>query len=137
MRKIFRFVRNIILIVLLLGIVGGILFHNQILDYVKDKASQKVAKALIESNFTSKSDSATSEVASQAKDIYDQMDEKDQQKVEDIIKKNLTQSNLNEAKDYIVNGDTQGLEEFAQSKLSEQDQKTVKDLYNKYKDKLQ
>jgi len=136
MRKILRLIRNIVFILVLILIVGAFVFHKQIIDIAKNEAADKIAQTVMDSGMLDKVDSKTSQKVNQAKQVYNNMDSSDKIKVENIVKDNMTSENINAAKDYIASGDKQGLEEYAKSKLSSQDQQTLEQLYNKYKNQI-
>ena len=60
------------------------------------------------------------------------MSEEDRETVTDIITENLTPSTMNDVSEYIESGDKEGLMDYAEENLSEEDYEKLKELYKKY-----
>ena len=112
--KVLIVISGIVIVVLIAGFVG----RNQIKGYVKEKAAVAIVEKLLDEKIAN--DKKISGRLN-AKEIYDSMDEKDKQRVMDIITGNMTDENVKQVSSYITSGDMSGLKQYVKGSLSSED----------------
>ena len=70
------------------------------------------------------------------KDVMNQMDEEDVEKVSQIAEKYISPENIRQAAGMAASGDVEGLKSLAEGQLTEEDKNELMGLYEKYKDQI-
>lgn len=124
----------IVILVILLIIIAGFLVKLVIVEPIKDKVATQVIEKVLDSEIA---DDSTQIGNTSAKELYNSMDETDQEALKTIVTNHFDTDTVSKASEYLASGDKEGLKEYAKSKLDENDMETVKKLYEKYKNKIQ
>lgn len=106
--------------------------------YIVKPAKKKVAKQLATSTFSQalKESGADGDTKAQAEKIVDSMSESDKSTVEKIVDNHSSPKETTEiAKIYKEEG-VSGVKQYAEENLTDQEIQELKDLYEKYKDKV-
>ncbi|MBQ9512054.1 MAG: hypothetical protein IJR58_02555 [Lachnospiraceae bacterium] len=72
----------------------------------------------------------------QIKEIYETLPEEDRQTVESIVEEHINAQTAAEVTTYLQNRDKEGLKQYAEETLSEEELQELKQLYDKYKDQI-
>ena len=110
--------RIYLLIVVLLIILAAVLvWGGQLGKTVKKKAAGAVLQQISQQAAESSDGTATGDAAAVPGQVYSNMDEADQEKLQEIIADNADQETLEDVKSYVESGDTDGLIQYAQGKF--------------------
>ncbi len=110
------------------GIVGALI--DQAADkFVQDHIS---GKSILKETAENSNNSKVSNSAIATEEILSRMSEDDKATVTEIITENVTPTNIVEINQYVQDGDTAGLMEYAAENLSTEDMAKLSKLYLKY-----
>ena len=122
--------------VLLIILAAVLVWGGQLGKTVKKKAAGAVLQQISQQAAESSDGTATGDAAAVLGQVYSNMDEADQEKLQEIIADNADQETLEDVKSYVESGDTDGLIQYAQENFSAEDSEAAMELYEKYKDQL-
>lgn len=125
-----------LIVVLLIILAAVLIWGGQLGKTVKKKAAGAVLQQISQQAAESSDGTATGDAAAVLGQVYSNMDEADQEKLQEIIADNADQETLEEVKNYVESGDTDGLIQYAQENFSAEDSEAAMELYEKYKDQL-
>ena len=125
-----------LIVVLLIILAAVLVWGGQLGKTVKKKAAGAVLQQISQQAAESSDGTATGDAAAVLGQVYSNMDEADQEKLQEIIADNADQETLEDVKNYVESGDTDGLIQYAQENFSAEDSEAAMDLYEKYKDQL-
>lgn len=122
---------KIFLVLVLVLAAGGLIFRNQIKDTVKQKAAGVVMEQVVQQagDLNLPGDIPVAE-------IYEKLDEEDKETLNEIIADHVTEETIQDVKEYVEDGDMQGLEQYVEENLTGEDNAKLQELYEKYKDQL-
>lgn len=122
---------KIFLVLVLVLAAGGLIFRNQIKDTVKQKAAGVVMEQVVQQagDLNLPGDIPVAE-------IYEKLDEEDKEALNEIIADHVTEETIQDVKEYVEDGDMQGLEQYVEETLTGEDNAKLQELYEKYKDQL-
>ena len=113
-------------------VIAGILFYAK--GFVKQKVEDKVAETVVDQIATS--DVSLPDGGSAGK-IYSSMSTEDQEKVKKIVDNHMNTEAASKVQQFVTSGDKEGLKQYAQESLTQEEQDELQELYNKYKDGAQ
>lgn len=123
------FIRILVTLAVII-VVGGVAFL-----YVKETLVQKAGKEIME--YTIKSQARDLGVdMEQVEKVLQSIDDSDKEILESIVENHLNPDTLEKGADLLKNRDENGLVQFVQQELSEQEVGKLVDLYNKYRGRL-
>ena len=125
-----------LIVVLLIILAAVLVWGGQLGKTVKQKAAGAVLQQISQQAAESSDGTATGDAAAVLGQVYSNMDEADQEKLQEIIADNADQETLEDVKSYVESGDTDGLIQYAQENFSAEDSEAAMELYEKYKDQL-
>lgn len=125
-----------LIVVLLIILAAVLVWGGQLGKTVKKKAAGAVLQQISQQAAESSNGTATGDAAAVLGQVYSNMDEADQEKLQEIIADNADQETLEDVKNYVESGDTDGLIQYAQENFSAEDSEAAMELYEKYKDQL-
>ena len=125
-----------LIVVLLIILAAVLVWGGQLGKTVKKKAAGAVLQQISQQAAESSDGTATGDAAAVIGQVYSNMDEADQEKLQEIIADNADQETLEDVKNYVESGDTDGLIQYAQENFSAEDSEAAMELYEKYKDQL-
>ncbi|MBR9936095.1 hypothetical protein KE513_00885 [Oscillospiraceae bacterium Marseille-Q3528] len=125
-----------LIVVLLIILAAVLVWGGQLGKTVKKKAAGAVLQQISQQAAESSDGTATGDAAAVLGQVYSNMDEADQEKLQEIIADNADQETLEDVKNYVESGDTDGLIQYAQENFSAEDSEAAMELYEKYKDQL-
>lgn len=125
-----------LIVVLLIILAAVLVWGGQLGKTVKKKAAGAVLQQISQQTAESSDGTATGDAAAVLGQVYSNMDEADQEKLQEIIADNADQETLEDVKSYVESGDTDGLIQYAQENFSAEDSEAAMELYEKYKDQL-
>ena len=125
-----------LIVVLLIILAAVLVWGGQLGKTVKKKAAGAVLQQISQQAAESSDRTATGDAAAVLGQVYSNMDEADQEKLQEIIADNADQETLEDVKSYVESGDTDGLIQYAQENFSAEDSEAAMELYEKYKDQL-
>lgn len=125
-----------LIVVLLIILAAVLVWGGQLGKTVKKKAAGAVLQQISQQTAESSDGTATGDAAAVLGQVYSNMDEADQEKLQEIIADNADQETLEDVKNYVESGDTDGLIQYAQENFSAEDSEAAMELYEKYKDQL-
>ncbi len=125
-----------IIVILLIILAAVLVWGGQLGKTVKKKAAGAVLQQISQQAAESSDGTATGDAAAVLGQVYSNMDEADQEKLQEIIADNADQETLEDVKSYVESGDTDGLIQYAQENFSAEDSEAAMELYEKYKDQL-
>ena len=125
-----------LIVVLLIILAAVLVWGGQLGKTVKKKAAGAVLQQISQQAAESSDGTATGDAAAVLGQVYSNMDEADQEKLQEIIADNADQETLEDVKSYVESGDTDGLIQYAQENFSAEDSEAAMELYEKYKDQL-
>lgn len=125
-----------LIVVLLIILAAVLVWGGQLGKTVKKKAAGAVLQQISQQAAESSDGTATGDAAAVLGQVYSNMDEADQEKLQEIIADNADQETLEDVKNYVESGDTEGLIQYAQENFSAEDSEAAMELYEKYKDQL-
>ena len=125
-----------LIVVLLIILAAVLVWGGQLGKTVKKKAVGAVLQQISQQAAESSDGTATGDAAAVLGQVYSNMDEADQEKLQEIIADNADQETLEDVKSYVESGDTDGLIQYAQENFSAEDSEAAMELYEKYKDQL-
>ena len=125
-----------IIVILLIILAAVLVWGGQLGKTVKKKAAGAVLQQISQQAAESSDGTATGDAAAVLGQVYSNMDEADQEKLQEIIADNADQETLEDVKNYVESGDTDGLIQYAQENFSAEDSEAAMELYEKYKDQL-
>lgn len=125
-----------LIVVLLIILAAVLVWGGQLGKTVKKKAAGAVLQQISQQASESSDGTATGDAAAVLGQVYSNMDEADQEKLQEIIADNADQETLEDVKNYVESGDTDGLIQYAQENFSAEDSEAAMELYEKYKDQL-
>lgn len=114
---------RIFLIILFILICIGLIFRFVVYPKVMDNVTEQMGEII------------TQEMDNNGEDIdqmIDSMDEKDKERVEEILTDKISPSAVKEVSGYIKNNDSAGLKEFAEKNLSESEKNELLEIYSQY-----
>ena len=125
-----------LIVVLLIILAAVLVWGGELGKTVKKKAAGAVLEQISKEAGTASDGTATGDAAAVLGQVYGNMDEADQEKLQEIIADNADQETLEDVKSYVESGDTDGLIQYAQDNFSAEDSQAAMELYEKYKDQL-
>ena len=125
-----------LIVVLLIILAAVLVWGGQLGKTVKKKAAGAVLQQISQQAAESSDGTATGDAAAVLGQVYSNMDEADQEKLQEIIADNADQETLEDVKSYVESGDTDGLIQYAKENFSAEDSEAAMELYEKYKDQL-
>ena len=125
-----------LIVVLPIILAAVLVWGGQLGKTVKKKAAGAVLQQISQQAAESSDGTATGDAAAVLGQVYSNMDEADQEKLQEIIADNADQETLEDVKSYVESGDTDGLIQYAQENFSAEDSEAAMELYEKYKDQL-
>ena len=131
-RRRHNFAGIFIQILIVLLIIGGLIYYGR--GFVKQKVEDKVAETVV--NQIATSDVSLPDGGSTGK-IYSSMSTEDQEKVKKIVDNHMNTEAASKVQQYVTSGDKEGLKQYAQESLTQEEQDELQELYNKYKDGAQ
>ena len=117
------FIKTLIVVL----IIAGLLYYGK--GFVKQKVENKVAETIVTQMAGS---DASLPNGKSAKEVYGSMSAQDQKKIQTIVDDHLDSKTASKVQEYITKGDTQGLKEYAQNFLTEEERAQLRELYEKY-----
>lgn len=108
------------------------------IEKVQEKAEEKVAEQVLEQVVVQALESTGDpEAAKKAKEIVNNIDEEDKQKVVEMVGKYVNEDTLSDVKDMIdegINGEAVSeIKEHLQESISDEDKEKLAELYEKYR----
>ena len=100
------------------------------IDDAKKEVVKSVAKTVVDKAIDSYADKSDPEV----KEKLEAITEEDKDKVSEIISENISLENMGDVESYISNKDVDGLMDYAQDKLTEEEYSELTGLLEKYSD---
>ncbi len=94
----------------------------------KKSKANPITKAIVSEAIDSYIDSSSGQV----KEIAESMSEEDKDTVTEIIASNVSLDSVSQVQSYVSSGDTEGLMEYAEENLSEEELQELKDIMSKY-----
>ena len=125
-----------LIVVLLIILAAVLIWGGQLGKTVKKKAAGAVLQQISRQAETASDGTAAGDAAALLGQVYGNMEEADQEKLQEIIADNADQETLEDVKSYVESGDTDGLIRYAQDNFSAEDSEATMELYEKYKDQL-
>lgn len=110
-----------LIVVLLIILAAVLVWGGQLGKTVKKKAAGAVLQQISRQAAESSDGTATGDAAAVLGQVYSNMDEADQEKLQEIIADNADQETLEDVKSYVESGDTDGLIQYAQENFSAED----------------
>ena len=126
-RRRHNFAGIFIQILIVLLIIGGLIYYGR--GFVKQKVEDKVAESIVTQIAGSESSLSNGK---SAREVYQSMSTQDQKKIQTIVDDHLDSQTASKVQEYITKGDTQGLKEYAQNSLTEEERAQLRELYEKY-----
>ena len=126
-RRRHNFAGIFIQILIVLLIIGGLIYYGR--GFVKQKVEDKVAESIVTQIAGSESSLSNGK---SAREVYQSMSTQDQKKIQTIVDDHLDSQTASKVQQYITKGDTQGLKEYAQNSLTEEERAQLRELYEKY-----
>ena len=131
-RKRHSFAGTFLKTLIIILVIAGIFFYAK--GIVKQKVEDKVAETVVDQ--IAASELSLPDGGSAGK-IYSSMSQEDQQKVKKIVDEHLNTQTASKVQQYITSGDKEGLKQYAQESLTEDEQNELRQLYDKYKNAAQ
>lgn len=112
-------------------VLGVLIFWEQIVGKAKEGAAELAMGQIVEhaNQIPQLQDVPVEE-------IYNSLEPEDKQAVKEILADNITLETVKEVKAYMDNQDIQGLQQYLQESLSDEEQAAIYELYEKYKDRI-
>lgn len=112
-------------------VLGVLIFWEQIVGKAKEGAAELAMGQIVEhaNQIPQLQDVPVEE-------IYNSLEPEDKQAVKEILADNITLETVKEVKAYMDNQDIQGLQQYLQDSLSDEEQAAIYELYEKYKDRI-
>lgn len=112
-------------------VLGVLIFWEQIVGKAKEGAAELAMGQIVEhaNQIPQLQDVPVEE-------IYNSLEPEDKQTVKEILADNITLETVKEVKTYMDNQDIQGLQQYLQESLSDEEQAAIYELYEKYKDRI-
>lgn len=124
-------VLRVIVILLILLLAAGVVLYQTVWKKAEDKALSAVTEEIVGQQGETL-DSQDPAAASTAQKILSSMSESDKNRIMKIILKNTSASDRLKLLKYYRNGDTEALKNYALNNLSDEDLKTIYQIYGKY-----
>lgn len=121
-----------LIVIALVLIIGGAFINQYVIGPMKKKAAKQIAVSAFEQALEQAG--VSDDVKSQAEQIVNSMSEEDQKKIETIIDHHSNPAQAAKAMEIYKSEGTSGLKSYAKEILTEQEEKEIKSLYEKYKD---
>lgn len=121
-----------LIVIALVLIIGGAFINQYVIGPMKKKAAKQIAVSAFEQALEQAG--VSDDVKSQAEQIVNSMSEEDQKKIETIIDHHSNPVQAAKAMEIYKSEGTSGLKSYAKEILTEQEEKEIKSLYEKYKD---
>ena len=114
-------------------VISGVLFIN-----LKNTAIDTTSKMLVKEVVRQSANDSISpeQIDKIANTIQDSIQDDDKKVVEDIIENHLDGETIQDAMGYISNNDIDGLKEYANEKLTEEEKDKLNELYNEHKTEI-
>ena len=122
------FIGTVMKTIVIIGVIALIIYLGS--GFVKKKVEDKAAEVIV--NQMAASDTTLPDGKS-AKDVYDSMSNEDKEKVQAIVDDHLDAKTASDIQSYVTSGDTEGLKDYAEQNLSDEEQQELLEMYNKYK----
>lgn len=112
-------------------VLGVLIFWEQIVGKAKEGAAELAMGQIVEhaNQIPQLQDVPVEE-------IYNSLEPEDKQAVKEILADSITLETVKEVKAYMDNQDIQGLQQYLQESLSDEEQAAIYELYEKYKDRI-
>lgn len=120
-----RFLISLVILVLAVYVFATMLIIPAIKKKAASYATQKAVEVIAEQ-------SGGTAQQEQIKQFYETLPQEDKQKVETIIEDHINAETAAEITTYIQNGDKDGLLQYAQESLTEEELNDLRGLYEKY-----
>lgn len=112
-------------------VLGVLLFWEQIVGKAKEGAAELAMGQIVEhANQIPQFQDVPVE------EIYNSLEPEDKQAVKEILADNITLETVKDVKAYVDNQDMQGLQQYLQESLSDEERAAIYELYEKYKDRI-
>ena len=129
MPVIVRFIITALILIAAIYVFATMLILPGLKKKAASYATQKAVEVIV------KESGATVE-QEQIKEIYETLPEEDRQTVESIVEEHINAQTAAEVTTYLQNRDKEGLKQYAEETLSEEELQELKQLYDKYKDQI-
>lgn len=129
-----RKVLTTLIVIALILIIGGAFVNQYVIGPLKKKAAKEIAVSAFEQAL--EKSGVSDDVKAQAEQIVNSMSKEDQEKVESIINNHSNPAQAAKAMQIYQSEGTSGLKSYAKEILTDQEEKEIKDLYDKYKDSI-
>lgn len=112
-------------------VLGVLLFWEQIVGKAKEGAAELAMGQIVEhANQIPQFQDVPVE------EIYNSLEPEDKRAVKEILADNITLETVKDVKAYVDNQDMQGLQQYLQESLSDEERAAIYELYEKYKDRI-
>ncbi len=105
-------------------------------DSISDQIKKKVVKEITEKVVEEAVKSYGGDSAEKIQQVMDSVSEEDKEKVTEILTDNLSLDSIGDVKSYISNSDVDGLKEYAEEKLTEEQYSELTGIFEKYSDEI-
>ncbi len=103
---------------------------SSITDEIKKKAVNKIVDKVVEKAI----EEYGGESAKDIQKVIDNVDEKDKERVTEILTDNMSLDSIGEVQSYISNNDVDGLMEYAEKELTAEEYSELTGIFEKYSD---
>lgn len=129
--------RVIVSLVLIAVAIGLFLGRNAVINGLKSKFTEVIAKKIIEEQFRSEKESGVLDIDDETvSKVIESIEPEDLQEAADIAEKYIEPENIGEYVDMVKEGNLSELEQQFQDQVSMEDQQRLMELYEKYKDQI-
>ena len=101
---------------------------ESIADSIKKKAIESVAETIVETAIKQYGGDSAEDLQK----VMDSVTEEDKEKVTEILADNMSLDSIGDVQSYVSNKDVDGLMEYAQEKLTEEDYSELTGIFEKY-----
>lgn len=129
--------RVIVSLVLIAAAVGLFFGRNAVINGLKSKFTEVVAKKIIEEQFRSEKESGILEIDDETvSQVIESIEPEDLKEAADIAEKYIEPENMGEYVDMVKDGKLSELQQQFQDQVSQEDMQRLQELYEKYKDQI-
>lgn len=129
MPVIVRFIITALILIAAIYVFATMLIIPGLKKKAASYATQKAVEVIVR-------ESGATVEQEQIKEIYETLPEEDRQTVESIVEEHINAQTAAEVTTYLQNRDKEGLKQYAEETLSEEELQELKQLYDKYKDQI-
>ena len=126
---IVRFIITALILIAAIYVFATMLILPGLKKKAASYATQKAVEVIVR-------ESGATVEQEQIKEIYETLPEEDRQTVESIVEEHINAQTAAEVTTYLQNRDKEGLKQYAEETLSEEELQELKQLYDKYKDQI-